>query len=163
MRLDLTNPRVTAALALVGVPYVYGAGRPSDVLRDDVASLAVGVSTQQSGDVCGWDCFGACQAYAVVVGDLDPRQPDRSAHGGAMEALDPVVLADARPGDIVLYDRDDDRRIEHADIYLGNGLVLSMSGGSSTTHGQNPLACGKVLPLGPHKTLARWKPAVRPR
>lgn len=163
MKLDLDDFRVRAALALVGVRYVYGAGRPSDVLRDDVASLAEGVSTPSSNGVCGWDCFGACQAYAVVVGDLDPRQPDRSAHGGAMEALDPVSLEDARPGDIVLYDRNDDRRIEHADLYLGNGLVLSMSGGSSTTHGQNPMACGKVLPLGPYKTLARWKTSVRPR
>jgi cell wall-associated NlpC family hydrolase len=161
--LDFSDPRVMAALALVGTPYVWGAGRPSDATRDDLPGLAAGVSTEASGDVCGWDCMGACQAYAVVVGDLDPKQPDRSAHSAAMQALDPVALEDARPGDIVIYDRNKDGHIEHAAIYIGCGMVVSMSGGKPSTHGQDKSACGQVRPIGEYVTLARWKPAVRPR
>lgn len=159
--IDLSNPRVVAALALVGVRYVYGAGKPSDVSRDDVLALAQGVSTKASAGRLGWDCFGSCQAYAVVVGDLDPGQPDRNAHGGAMQALDPVKTPEV--GDIALYNRDGDADVEHAAIYVGDGMVVTMSGGGPHTHGDDPNACGQVRPAGNVLVWGRWKSSVKPR
>lgn len=158
----LTELRVQAALAAVGTPYVYGAGSPRDARPGDLARLARGVAVPASNGVRGWDCSGHVQAYAVTVGDLDPAAVDRGAHGLAMEALDAITVEEALLGDIVVDDADSDGRVEHVRLYLGGGMTFSMSGGSRATFGDNPSACGQIVPLRRCLTLARWKPSVRP-
>ena len=154
--IDLDNPRVRAALAFVGVRYVYGAGRPRDAALGDVGRLAVGVENPLHPGVRGWDCSGSALAYAVTVGDIPTTRGDMSAHDIA-NACDPVALTDARVGDFVFYDRNADGRLEHVAIYIGGGMVVSMAGGSAHTFGDDPDACGQVRPIGAHRVIGRWK------
>lgn len=168
MKLDLACPRTRTCLAVVGVLYVYGAGTPAD--GRDPAQLGIGVTSPKDPRLPaerrrGWDCFGQVQATAVALGDLDPGQVDRTAHTGAMEALDAIDEADAQVGDVVLYDSDGDGHIEHAGIYVGGGMVVTMSGGTSRTFGDDPNACGQLRPVHYRRvrTFARWKSSVRPR
>lgn len=158
----LTELRVQAALAAVGVRYVYGAGSPRDARPGDLARLSRGVEVPSSAGRRGWDCSGHIQAYAVTVGDLDPAAVDRGAHALAMTALDQITLAEAVLGDVVVDDADSDLRVEHVRLYLGDGMTFSMSGGNRSTYGDNPNACGQIVPLRKYLTLARWKPSVRP-
>lgn len=146
---DLNDPRVQVALRLIGVRYHYGRGAPKDGTLGFAECLEAPT-----------DCSGSAQVYAVVVGDIDASQPDRNAHGLAM-ICDPVSLDDARAGDLVFYDRDADGRLEHVAIYIGGGMVVSMSGGTSRTFGDDPSACGQVRPIGAHRVIGRWKMAYR--
>lgn len=146
---DHDDPRVQVALRLIGTRYHYGRGAPKDAHIGDAACLAQPT-----------DCSGSAQEYAVVVGDIDSSQPDRNAHALAM-VCDPVSLEDARCGDLVFYDRNTDGRMEHVAIYIGGGMVVSMSGGSQYTFGDDPNACGQVRPIGAHRVIGRWKASVR--
>lgn len=147
--IDLHDPHVQAALHLVGARYHYGRGTPKDGVLGDAECLRAPT-----------DCSGGAQKYAVVVGDIDADQPDRNAHALAM-VCDPVSLKDARCGDLVFYDRNADGRLEHVAIYIGGGMVVSMSGGTSHTFGDDPNACGQVRPIGAHRVIGRWKMSVR--
>lgn len=151
--IDHDDPRVQAALYLVGVPYVYGAGSAKDGVLGDPRHLQVGVLYK---GVRGWDCSGSVLAYAVTVGDIPDTTGDMSAHDIAYRC-DPVSLENARAGDLVFYDRNADGRLEHVAIYIGGGMVVSMSGGTSHTFGDDPNACGQVRPIGAHRVIGRWK------
>ena len=146
---DLQDPRVQVALHLIGTRYHYGRGSPRDGALGEAACLLQPL-----------DCSGAAQVYAVVVGDIDATQPDRSAHDLAM-VCDPVSIEQARAGDLVFYDRNADGRLEHVAIYIGGGMVVSMSGGTQHTFGDDPDACGQVRPVGVYRVIGRWKASVR--
>lgn len=157
--IDHDNPRVQLALRLIGVRYVYGAGSPADGVLGDGEVLARGVTTPRSNGRRGWDCSGSVLAYLVCVGDLSPAARDINAHGIANHC-DPVAEADLVAGDLVFYDTDHNLLIEHVAIYIGDGMCVTMSGGRSTTVGDDPRAVGKVLPVGyqPVKCFGRWRP-----
>lgn len=156
--IDHDDPRVQLALRLLGVPYVYGAGDPSDGVLGDGDVLARGVTCPRSNGRRGWDCSGSVLAYLVCVGDLSSTARDINAHGIANHC-DPVSEADLRAGDLVFYDANDDAVVEHVAIYIGDGMCVTMSGGRSTTFGDDPRACGKVLPVSYQPVLCygRWR------
>lgn len=167
--LDLHDPRVWAGLHLVGVPYVYGAGAPRDLQYGDLAALVRGASSPRapSGSPRGWDCNGGHQAVAVVTGRLRPTEPDRSAHQSLFACI-PVSVDDLEPLDGVYYVEVDRQgrqgnTAQHVATYLGGGLVLTMSNGTSRTFGDDPRACGQIRPIDyrpGRRWLARWKPEL---
>ncbi|WAX80461.1 C40 family peptidase [Streptomyces sp. KMM 9044] len=83
---------VAAARSALGKPYVWGANGPS-----------------------GFDCSGLMQWSYAQAGIALPRTSQAQRHAGTQ-----VPLAQARPGDLVVYRPDG----SHVGMYMGNGQVI---------------------------------------
>lgn len=86
-----------AALALVGVPYVYGGNSTS-----------------------GLDCSGLIMQVFVPLGVQLPRRSADQAQAGL-----PVALSELQPGDLVFFDTEGRGAVTHAGIYLGDDQFVS--------------------------------------
>lgn len=177
------TPIQYACAVLVGRRYVWGAGKPSDARKGDWDRLAAGVYSSTDGAPRvhrGWECSGATVAALVTAGLYPALQPDGkpmpdiTAHG-LLYACDQIDIgkpgawtdANLRPGDLLwhaLPSRDGKpRHAHHVTLYFGHGQVLSMSGGDSNTFGDNPRACGRLMPFDYDRHLwlaARLKPEI---
>lgn len=125
MKLDVKDERILELLQAWGVPYSYGAGKPSDGLKDD---WFLGVKGIRGG--IGYDCFGFVQVALVRLGKLSPQAQDLSVAGG----WDRSELVKDLPqlGDIAFYGKTSPT---HAMLCLGNGVVMGATGGYPGTNG----------------------------
>lgn len=112
----------------VGYPYVYG-GEWSDAAPDGYCCGAQPVG--------GFDCSGiswwVLKAAASGWDNVPPRDyqgwtlPERSSAEMATAAPEKLRFDDLRPGDLMFYDGDGNRVVDHVDVYLGNGWSLDSS------------------------------------
>lgn len=96
---DLASKIVDYAKQFVGVPYVYGGTSPN-----------------------GFDCSGFTYYVFKKFGITLPRTAQECAGVGTK-----VSRENIKPGDILLFDRDNDYRIGHVGIYIGNGKFIHAS------------------------------------
>ena len=89
---------VVAAKKYLGVPYVWGGTDPK----------------------VGLDCSGFVQRTFKDLGIKLPRVADAQAHQGVRVPS----LAQARPGDLVAFDRGGAPGMDHIGIYIGNGKMI---------------------------------------
>lgn len=122
------HPFTTLALATLGALYGWACGTPQDARR-----------RWPSGP---YDCSGHAQAVLVMAGILPADAPDRNALALA-NICDPVDRADLEILDLVFYGEG----ITHVAVYVGGGMVNTMSGGGSQTHGDDPNACSQARPI----------------
>ncbi|GHF53102.1 LysM repeat protein [Deinococcus metalli] len=87
---------LSAALALLGTPYVYGGATPS-----------------------GTDCSGLVVQVFTPLGVTLPRTSAEQARAGA-----PVESGQWQPGDLVFFDTEGQGRVSHVGIYLGNDTFV---------------------------------------
>lgn len=130
MKLDVKDERVQELLQAWGVPYSYGAGKPSDGGREDWYTGARGIR----GGV-GYDCSGFVQVAQVRLGLLSPAAAD-AATGGLWEKSD-LVKDQPRVGDMAFYGKE---RPTHVMLCLGGGVVMGATGGYPTTNADMPTA-----------------------
>lgn len=86
-----------AALALLGVPYVYGGATPS-----------------------GTDCSGLVVQVFASLGVQLPRRSADQAQVGV-----PVTPAELQPGDLVFFDTEGRGAVTHVGIYLGDDQFVN--------------------------------------
>lgn len=100
------NKVVATAKSLVGTPYVYGGKSPADG---------------------GFDCSGFTQyVYKQVGYSLNRISADQAKQGIS------VALASLQPGDLVFFSFNQNNKVDHVGIYIGNGqMIHSPSTGSS--------------------------------
>jgi hypothetical protein len=115
---------VAEAQKYLGVPYLWGGTDPAK----------------------GLDCSGFTQLVFGNVGIDLPRTSAQQATSGRPVAS----LADARPGDLVLFDHTSSRAgIDHVGIYLGNGKMMAAPQAGESVKVQdvgNPTLIRRVLP-----------------
>ena len=135
----------------LGWPYYYGRGSPSTPWTDGRL---------------GVDCSGLVQMCLVKFGLLSSKSVDRGATDLANVA-DPVAVGDQKPGDFAVYPG-------HVAFVVGypdpaqnyHSPVLSASGGTSTTKGNDPNARVKLWDTADYRatsafiTYARIRPGV---
>ncbi len=124
-----------------GVPYVYGGTN----LRT------------------GTDCSGFTQAIFRTVGVNIPRTTGQQAtFGTAVSVAGERGLANAQRGDLLLFDTDGDGDINHAGIYVGDGVMLDNGGNRKAPDASgadrdaterrvwmSPVTIRRVLPAAP--------------
>lgn len=132
LRLDILDPKVLDLLRAVGVPYSWGAGRPT------VANWPEGVTGLNGG--IGYDCSGFAQAALVRLGLLVEGSKDRSA-AALFEGAKQLVDEEAKLGDLAFYGV---RSVSHVTVCLGGGLCIGANGGGSKTNGDDPTAFVRV-------------------
>ena len=100
------NKVVATAKSLVGTPYVYAGKSPADG---------------------GFDCSGFTQyVYKQVGYSLNRISADQAKQGIS------VALASLQPGDLVFFSFNQNNKVDHVGIYIGNGqMIHSPSTGSS--------------------------------
>lgn len=114
--------------ATLGAPYWYGKGSPATSL-DAVQA--------------GIDCSGLVQVCWVELGILPRDAPDRSARTLA-DACDPIAEGEQEPGDLAIYPGHVALCVSSPDEE-GHSQVLSASGGTSATFGDDPDARVKLF------------------
>ncbi|MCU1495391.1 MAG: Lytic transglycosylase catalytic [Acidimicrobiaceae bacterium] len=134
---------VATAEKYLGVPYLWGGTTPS-----------------------GFDCSGFTQYVYGQLGVSLPRTSEEQANAGTAVAS----LADAQPGDLVLYAGSDGTTASpgHVGIYVGNGQMIDAPQTGSTVSIQpvgNPVAIRRVLdnstaPPAPAQSAAGGATAV---
>lgn len=141
------DPLVQDLMTTIGIPYHWGAGKPSTPWPpkpDD-----------------GLDCSGCAQVMLVRLGYLKPTEPDRNAFGLA-NACDPIV-AGVSLGDLVFYGIPG--AITHVMVCLGNGWCIGATGGGSMTKGDDPTAyvmLKRTLYRKDFRCIGRIKPQFQP-
>jgi cell wall-associated NlpC family hydrolase len=135
----------------LGWPYYYGKGGPS---------------TPWEKGPEGVDCSGLVQMCLVKYGLLSPTSVDRGATDLANVA-DPVPVGSQKPGDFAVYPGHVTFVVGYPDPNEGgHSAVISASGGTSTTKGNDPNACVKLWDTADYRktsafiTYARIKPGV---
>jgi len=139
------SPSVDLALRTLGALYSWAEGTPGNAR-----------TRWPDGP---YDCGGHAQAVLVMADVLPSTAPDRGSAGLA-NACDPVALSDLQPLDLVFYGTP----ITHVAVYIGGGMVVTMSGGGPQTHGGDPLACAQARPIDyrkDRKVCGRLKPEHR--
>lgn len=137
LRLRLDDPRVIDLLALVGIPYAFGAGEP----KHGAGAWPPDPLPVGHGGGRGFDCSGLAQAALVRLGKLSPEAPDRTA--ATLYGLSkPIAPEDALIGDLAFYGQT--ANVRHVTVCLGGGLCLGANGGGAKTYGDNPAAFVKV-------------------
>lgn len=140
MKLDAQNERVSDLLQLWGVPYSWGAGRPSDAAGAwPPDPLPTGINGGH-----GLDCSGAAQVMLVRLGLLESGAIDRTAASLA-HISQPVPPELAQLGDLAFYGSA--AAITHVMVCLGGGVVFGARGGGSRTNGDDPKAFVQLEPL----------------
>lgn len=132
LRSLLYDQRVVELLAMVGVPYAWGAGNPSTPWPSD-----------------SYDCSGFAQGALVYLRLLEPHAPDR-ASADLARCCERVEEQHARLGDLALYGHP----VSHVMVHLGGGWVIGARGGGRNTHGDDPRAFVDLRPLGYRSDLA---------
>lgn len=155
MRLNLSDQRVVELLELYGVPYSFGAGKPSDAAGDWPPPLPKG-----SRGGAGYDCSGFVQVALVHLGLLPVKAPDRCA-AALWDAAMVLPIQEARLGDMAFYGS---ARVSHVMLCLGDGVVMGARGGYSVTNGDDPDAYVDLEPIRYRKDLRgvrRMPPLMR--
>ena len=98
---DRTSSLISTAMGFIGVPYRRG-----------------GSSAET-----GFDCSGFVQVVFKIVG----YQLQRDASQQARQGRDVESFSSARGGDLAFFKNDEDR-ITHVGIYIGNGKIIHASG-----------------------------------
>ena len=118
----------------IGVPYAWGAG---DVRNSN--EFPRGVVTPNSKGIRGYDCSGFVIAALVRLGIMDPTKVADDLHSSALVNMS-LPVYELEPGDVLYYPG-------HVMLYIGRGMCMGATGGRSNTHGTDPNACVKVLPI----------------
>lgn len=106
-----------------GLEIVYAHYAGSDTLLD-IAAKWIGVPYLWGGKTCmGVDCSGFTQTVFKTCGIKLLRDASQQAAQG----VDVDNIADALPNDLCFF-RNDDGRIIHVGIYMGNGQIIHASG-----------------------------------
>lgn len=133
----------------LGWPYYYGRGSPS---------------TPWEQGAQGVDCSGLVQMCLVRYGLLSPKSVDRGATDLANVA-DPVPVGSQKPGDFAVYPGHVTFVVGWPDPDLeGHSPVISASGGTSATKGNDPNAYVKLFDTANYRrtdgfiTYARIRP-----
>lgn len=134
--LDVLNDGVIELLKGYGIPYSWGAGRPSS------QGWPIGVKGLKGG--IGLDCSGFAQVALVRLGILHEGDPDRSA-AGLWDAAKPIDTDAAQLGDLAFYGGH--ARITHVVVCLGGGVCIGANGGNSMTNGDDPRAFVQLQPI----------------
>jgi cell wall-associated NlpC family hydrolase/ribosomal protein S18 acetylase RimI-like enzyme len=102
----------------LGKPYIWGSG-------SGAGGRGRGDIDPETGIPKGFDCSGfVSYVYENALGIKLPAQT-----AAAYDATKPITMAQARPGDIVLYNMDDPSpRVQHIAIYLGDGKIIQSGG-----------------------------------
>ena len=136
----------TSAVKMASYPCLYSWGGPS-------------TETIQKGDIdalCkeGGDCSGATLTMAVKAGIVSPEWATRYRGVSNMSAnCDSVPIGSQKPGDFALYSGHVAMVLTEPQADLSqHSYVLSMSGGNSSVHGDNPLAKAKILRNDTYRT-----------
>lgn len=111
----------------IGEPYSWGGGSPASPWPDNAGK--------------GWDCSGYVQAALVQLGLMDEDESDRTAQGLYDITAD---ISSPELGDLAFYGTRPDN-ITHVMLCVGDGRVIGASGGTSSTHGDDPNARVKVF------------------
>lgn len=122
---------VEFGIRYVGYPYVWG----GEWAEPTGEGYCCGVQP-----VGGFDCSGLAwwllKAPTGAWDNVPPRTyegwdlPQRSSAEMAA-AGERLPFERARPGDLLFYDGDGDRRVDHVNVYLGGGWALDSSGGAA--------------------------------
>lgn len=138
---SLESTCLRLAQSVVGRPYSYGGGSPRSPWPQGEPGLHGGV---------GWDCSGLQLGFSTLLLRYRWDGRDRTARGVA-EICSPVALGAQRPGDVATYKgRHITAVLTHPDA-SGHSRVLSASGGSSTTNGDDPQARVRIWDRGDYR------------
>jgi cell wall-associated NlpC family hydrolase len=88
--------------------------------------------------VPGFDCSGFVWWLMKADGGGWEISPPRPYQGWALDQRSSADMSRSgnlefgrlRPGDLMFYDGDDDGRVDHVDVFIGNGWALDSSGGA---------------------------------
>ena len=120
----------------LGWPYFYGQGGPA---------------TPWDQGKAGVDCSGLVQMCAVQDGQLSASSPDRGATDLA-NASDPIAVGQQQPGDFACYPGHIAYVVGHPNPEQGyHSAILSASGGTRTTNGNDPNARVKLFDSGAYR------------
>jgi soluble lytic murein transglycosylase-like protein len=140
-----------AAAGLGGTP-AAGTASESAVVADAQRYLGVPYLWGGTDPAKGLDCSGLTQRVYADMGISLPRTAAQQATTGTPVAS----LADARPGDLVLFDHSSSRAgIDHVGIYIGNGQMIAAPTEGETVKVQSvgtPTAIRRVLPAAAAST-----------
>jgi len=141
LSLPLGDERFTDLLRAWGVPYSFGAGKPSDGLN----AWPDGAKGSQRG--IGWDCSGLAQAACVRLGTLDSKAIDRTAQSLCSLFKREVARGDEQLGDLAFYGPNFST-IVHVTVVVAPGIILGANGGHSMTNGDDPSAFVRLDRIG---------------
>lgn len=113
-------------------------------------------------DPTGWDCSGACIEVLKAGGRL-PYKGDWTAH--TLATMFPEHLGDPTPGCLLFWDWNNDGRIDHVELVVGNfgGVPCTLGasgGGSSTTNREDAVRRNAYVKIRPAR--ANWSRCVNP-
>lgn len=134
MELPNLSPRMQLVVSwgarYVGYPYIWGGD------WDELAPEGYCCGYQPQG---GFDCSGLTWWLMKKAATGWDNSPPREYAGWALPERSSAQMAavggkigweDIKPGDLLLYDGDDDGTVDHVDTYIGNGWALD-SGSSN--------------------------------
>ena len=138
LSIDPLDPRVVDALRAWGVPYSYGAGKPSVLGWPD--------GVQGIGNGFGYDCSGLVQVLAVRNKLLKEGEIDRTAQQlfnlcASLALGEPWAF-----GHLAFYGAAENK-ITHVTFLLSASACIGANGGTSKTNGSDPKAFVQLQPV----------------
>lgn len=139
-RIEQTAGRL--ARSVLGQPYSWGGGRHDRGWPQGWPGVHGGK---------GWDCGGLSLAWSALLLRYPWEGPDRGARD-IDQLCTPVPLGQQRVGDLAAYrGRHVTAVVSAPDPSTGHSVVLSASGGTSRTNGDDPTATVKLQASGDYR------------